>query len=420
MSNVVFFVYLPVWMVRCIWRPDFRQGFWQRLGFLPSSLQKWVGDSPVIWVHGASVGEITAAAPLVSLLRAQFASYKVVVTSLTPTGFARAEKLFGDGVFIFPLDTAWAVNRALRTLKPVLFVNMETELWPNFITRAKARGAGVFQVNARLTEESLGMYQRFSAIVGEVLGAIDRIMVQSQEDLERYKSLGVPDDKLEFTGNLKFDIDPPAIKPEEAKRQLGLEAAPFVLVAGSTRPGEEEIILKATGSLIKSGALTLILVPRHPDRAAEVGEIVKKAGFSPRFARKGELDIGPDRVRVVDLLGVLDTYYVASDLAFVGGGLENFGGHNPLEPASSGRPVLFGPFMQNCRAAVRALVREGGGVEVKGAEEFTERVKELLENTDKREEMGRNAAKVVEKNRGVTRRIVDRLGEYLEGHDNKR
>jgi 3-deoxy-D-manno-octulosonic-acid transferase len=396
-------VFLRLWL-RGRKAPEYRKRWSERFGHTPP-----FSDKPRIWVHAVSVGETIASAPLVNTLLEHYPEHAVLVTTMTPTGSAQVKRLFADRVehVYLPYDLPHCLARFLRAAKPDALIVMETELWPNLFAACIKRDVPVAVVNARLSERSFKGYQRIKSLFKDVLPYI-RILAQGEKDAERFSALGVPNEHLLVMGNLKFDQVVPGEAVEKGQ-QLRAELAPGrpVWIAASTHAGEDEQILAAHKLLHDTNAL-LILVPRHPERFDEVASLVERSGFISQRRSEGEKDRNNLQVYVGDTLGELMMLFAASDVAFVGGSLVETGGHNPLEPAALGLPVITGPHWFNFAGVFPELFIDGAAQEVMDLEGLVAQVRQWLEDGVVREKAGMAGLEVVQQNQGA-------LGRCLEG-----
>lgn len=370
-----------------------------------------------VWLHAVSVGEAEAAAPLVNALRDSHPGLPILVTATTPTGSARVAALFGDGVqhVYMPYDLPDAVGRFLDGYRPRLAVFMETEIWPNLFAACAVRGIPLAVVNARLSERSCRGYRRLPAVMAQTMAAVNAVAAQTAEDAARFASLGVPADRLHVLGNLKFDREPPpglAGQGQSLRRQL-LGNRP-VWIAASTHEGEEEQVLAAHDALLAQWPdLLLVLAPRHPERCGKVAGLLAERGYG-YVSRSQSKPCGIDsQVFLLDTLGELNLFYAAADVAFVGGSLAPTGGHNVLEPATLGLPVLFGPHMFNFKDIAGRLLQARGAVQVEDSTQLAEQVGRLLRDEPARAGVGDAGRAFVAKNRGALTRHVALLGRWL-------
>jgi 3-deoxy-D-manno-octulosonic-acid transferase len=402
---------LPYWLLQMMRHGKYRAGLLQRLGRVPSKLASQPGK-PTIWVHAVSVGEVVAASAVVELLRQRFPACRVVVSTTTDTGQKLAAHRFGEAnVFYFPLDFGFAIRPYLAALRPELVVLAETEFWPNFLRLAKRGGARVAVINGRVSDRSLPGYKRFHFWLPQVLDHVDLFLAQTKEDRQRLIEIGARGPRIAITGNLKFDAAPPTPPPIVASLRESLtqsDAGP-VLVCGSTLEDEEGSLLSAFRNiLVNHPKAVMILAPRHPERFAEVADLLEKLGF--RMARRslwsGEALAGS--VFLVDSIGELAALYALATVAFVGGSLVPRGGHNILEPALYGVPVVTGNHYENFREIVNYF-RDRNAVRIVGLAELPLVFMELIESKEAREMLGQNALAALAAQRGATTRTVDAL-----------
>lgn len=390
------------------------RGWPQRLGLVPRT------DQPVIWVHAVSVGETIAAAPLVKAMLARQPNVPVLVTAMTATGAAQARSLFGDRVSYAyaPFDTPGSVRRFVRRVRPRALVIMETELWPNMIVEASRNRCPIFLINARLSARSARGYQRIDGWVRSLIGRIEWIAAQAKDDASRFVGIGAREDAVSVTGSIKFDVAIANSIREQAESLRDSFAERPVWIAASTHEGEDEQLLSAHRKVLsqRSDAL-LILVPRHPDRFDTVSALVKDRGFS-QVRRSSGQPVGVAQVYLGDTMGELMLMFGASDVAFVGGSLIERGGHNPLEPAAWGLPVITGPHVFNFESVYQQLENGQGLVRVVSENDLAIQVTRLLEAPEQAETIGRAGLAVVDANRGALDRVVsgilDRLGPAEE------
>ncbi|MGH8659419.1 MAG: lipid IV(A) 3-deoxy-D-manno-octulosonic acid transferase [Gammaproteobacteria bacterium] len=401
---------LPLVLVRLAGQGMRQPAYWlrwsERFGFaaVDGSMQG------AIWFHAVSVGEANAAVPLVARMRQACPELPVLISTMTPTGAERVRRQL-DGVAshrYVPYDLPWAVSGFLKRVRPRVLVLMEAELWPNVLRGCARHGVPVVLANARISEKSFRRYQRLSWLTRAMLQSVTAVAAQSKQDAERLIALGVQTSRVNVSGNIKFDLELPAdLKPraQAIRARLGLDRP--VWIAASTHAGEEAAVLEAHRLLLTQRAeCLLLLAPRHPQRFGEVGALIKEQGFRyvPRSA--GKTAAPQDQVFLLDSLGELLEFYAAADLAFVGGSLENAGGHNMLEPAALGIPVLSGPYFSNF-ADISRLLREAGAMQVvQDSKELAGGVLALLSNPPLRQEWGQRGQRVVEQNRGAADRVT--------------
>ena len=374
-------------------------------------------SGPAIWIHAVSVGEAMAARALVAPLKARLPGHRVFLSTTTLTGQAIAREVEGaDGVFYAPFDFRRSVRRTLDRLRPALLVLVETEIWPNLIHEARLRGARVAMVNGRISPRSFPRYRRVRALLAPVLAEFDLFLMQGEAHRARLVAMGAPAQRVQVSGNLKYDSLARPDPPPALRRALGQDgAAPPLLVAGSTMDGEEQAVLSAFAAVRRRHpAARLILAPRRPERFAEAAQAAAAAGL--RVARRTALPADGWRegdVLVLDTVGELAQVYALADVVFVGGSLVPRGGHNVLEPAVAAKPIVVGPHMENFQEIAAALLAEGGMVQVRDAAGLTEALSSLFDDAARRGELGRRAREVVERNRGALERTVEALAALV-------
>jgi 3-deoxy-D-manno-octulosonic-acid transferase len=405
----------PFWILAVLFSARWRRGLGERLGGIP----RRAGDKPCLWVHGASVGEALLAGGFVAEWRRRHPDWDVAVSTFTPTGQDVAKKTFPDlPVFFWPLDLGFCVRRALGRARPAAVALVEMEVWPGFVKECANRRIPVVVVNGRISERSARRYAKLP--FGGTFRLVARFCAQSEEFAARARELGFPADRVEVTGNMKFDGLPEAPSAEARgalAARLGLEAEAPVLVGGSTHDPEEKHLVSAFEELKSEfERLRLVLVPRHPERAGEVARAVAEAGFE--VARKTDIDAGVapgrDAVLVVDTVGELRALWGLATVAYVGGSLTSRGGQNVMEPAAMGKPVVFGPDMTNFREARDLLAAERGCRQVADAAALLPAIRELLSDPAAAAVMGDRARSALQGRAGATARNAAVL-ESLSG-----
>ena len=407
---------LPYWMFGKRRKGKYREGLRGRLGEVPSQLHR--RTEPAIWVHAVSMGEVLAVGQLVEALCRRFPRYRVVVSTTTATGQKLARRRFGeDSVFYFPLDFRFAIQPYLTTLKPQLIVIAETEFWPNFLRLAHKSGASIAVVNARISDRSWPGYRRMHRIglLAAVLRNIDLLLAQTEEDARRLRDIGAPADRVQVSGNLKFDVmtpAPPAIVASLRAVFHQVGAGP-VIVCGSTVEEEEGLLLLAFQNVLASHPrAVMILAPRHPERFGEVAQLLEQMGI--RYWRRSlwSGDSVTGGVFLVDTVGELASLYALGDVAFVGGSLVPRGGHNIIEPAQHGVPIIVGNHTENFRDMV-ALFRSRDAVRVVGPAEFPLVLMDLISNEVERVALGRRGFETLQSQMGATEATVKALEKLL-------
>ena len=364
-----------------------------------------------IWVHAVSVGELNAAIPLITALRQRYADWPMVVTTVTPTGSERLRQVFGDTLFhvYLPYDLPGSVRRFLSRIRPRLAIIMETEIWPNLYFACRTRGIPVLIANARLSERSLRGYGPVQPLAGEAIRSATFIAAQSQTDYERFLSLGAQPERLELVGNIKYDIDMPHEMVEsgiEWRRMAGGTRRP-VWIAASTHEGEELAVANAHAEVLRHfpDAL-LIIAPRHPERFRPVLQLCESIGLRTR-SRSEDGNAEPDtQCFVADTLGELLRFYAAADVALVAGSLEPIGGHNVLEPALLGKPIVVGPHTFNFAEITELLIGQGAAVRIRDERALGGAVCDLLGDPQRMAGMGRTATAIIARERGALDRTL--------------
>lgn len=393
----------------------------QRMGYLPVSFNMDGDES--IWIHAVSVGEVLTARPLISELKRRYPNLRMFLSTTTMAGqqLARRSVQDVDAVFYFPFDLGFVVKRTLDLVRPKLFIMMETEIWPNLLRECRARGIKTAVVNGRLSARSFSRYRMIRPMMRRVLDHIDKFLVQSEESARRFIDLGADPARVVVTGSLKFDslevssTAPQARARDRVLRYFRVPSSRAVIVAGSTMKGEEAHVLRAFRKVRNAAPNTLlVLAPRHPERFAEAEQLARAEGW--KVARRSDLPIDAEPrvdVVIVDTIGELATIYQIATVVFVGGSLAATGGHNVLEPAVFGKPIVFGPHMQNFLEIAEAFVSNGAGVQLSGDEELEEAFLSLMSDPVRRARLGAAARALVEANRGANEKSVTVLSTLL-------
>lgn len=393
-----------------------RDGAWQRLGFYPPSAVPQ-GPGPRIWLHGASAGDLLALSPMIDRLRGRFPDAKVIVSTITNTGHLMArERLMKkiDAVVYAPWDLWGATRRAVRAIRPDLLVLEYTEIWPNLIRAAHRAGAKVALTNGRFSARHLSRYRAFFCAIGNPLLDVDLFLMREEDEAERALSLGALRQRVQVTGNTKFDALAPleqAVEDHALREALGVPRDAKVWIAGSTHEGEEELLLEVYRRLVKEHpGLRFVIAPRYLERAERVLGLVTAAGLHGGRRSKGNPEGAP--VVILDSIGELARAYRLATLVFVGGSFTSRGGQNILEPAAQGRPVLFGPHMENFRDSVQVLVGRGG-IQVNDAEHLWRVTSDLLARPDSLGPLGDLARSAVLQVSGASDRNVEALAKLV-------
>ena len=407
--------YLPVYLLR----RKFHSGFLMRLGIFPEKLRKEFYGKRPIWLHAVSVGEALASRSLLEHLHREYPKKQILISTVTPTGnrIARSLAVENDAVIYLPLDISFIVKHVLSFIEPSLFIIAETEIWPNLVCSLRKRNVPIIVVNARISDGSYKGYRLIKFCLARILRKINLFCVQAETDCLRLLSLGVEKEKIKLTGNMKFDAVTVSPGFADYRVKAGLNANDKLLVAGSTHPGEEEIILKVyKGLSAEFPDLRLLLAPRHPERSKEIEKLALNYGFNavfisglppPRVAA-GQ----PAAVFILDTIGQLISFYAIADIVFVGGSLIKKGGHNILEPAVFAKPILLGPWTFNFRDITSLFLKHKAALLVRNQGELKEGIKDLLHNPATAKELGRRAKDLILQNQGATERNFGYIKNY--------
>lgn len=412
----------PWWLWRMATTQKYRDGLGERLGRVPDRLRSSDADpKPVIWLHAVSVGEVLAVSRLVEEIGNAFPTHRLMISTTTRTGQDLARTRFGAArVFYCPLDLPWAVRAYLNAIQPQILILAETEFWPNLLNGCFRRDIPVAVVNARISDRSWPRYQMLQRLWRTILNRLTRVLAQTNTDAERIVALGCPPEIVSVSGNLKFDVR--AVQASEATSQLKVlsTGGPRFFVAGSTLEGEEAALLESWPALLAVDPnLVLVLAPRHPERFASVAALINNAGVP--WARRSDWKnksaesippLKPGQIVLLDTIGELASVYSLAAVAFVGGSLIPAGGHNPLEPAQFGVPIVMGPHYTNFRAITDDL-RVHYAVRIAPQEQLTQALLDILSNQVDAEAMGQRARQVFEQQAGATARTIEALREIL-------
>lgn len=394
-------------------------GWSMRLGRYPASIRQRLAGQRSVWIHAVSVGEVMAMRPLIDRLASEQPRWSLVVSTVTRTGFDVARRFVGDrGVVIYgPLDIRLAVRRALTMIQPAILILAESEFWPLLIHQCRRRGVPIVVVNGRVSDRAFGRYRMMKPLLRPMLRRINLFLVQSDVDAQRVITMGAPAERVKVMGSLKWDAgmltrpDPPQV--EALAAHLGVGPEHTVIVAGSTHRGEEAQVLDAYDALRKElSGVRLIIAPRHLERLSEVEALIQQRGH--RVVRVSTQHGGAWDVALIDTMGQLPLYYALATAVFIGGSLIPHGGQNPIEPASLGKPVVFGPFMQNFGDIVQHLLREDAARQLRDGETLASALRDLLTNRRLAQAMGQRAQALTEHLSGTTQRTLDALSGFLK------
>lgn len=398
--------------------PGFGERLKQWFGFLPAESLESVAKQQCLWLHAASVGEIVAASPIVKEMRAAFPTRKILISTVTVTGHEMAKKILpdADSIIFFPFDLPWLIESVVRRIEPALFVLVETELWPNFLQAMEKRNVPVLMVNGRISDKSIKRYHYLFSLLREMMQSVSLFCMQSSQDASRIITMGALPEKVVVTGNTKFDQTYTVVTPLEKKHLLAnlgySEENDFLFIAGSTHEGEEDQIFAAYLLARQSvPALKLLIAPRDIRRTAEVIKIAE--GYSLFPIRRTELPDKTGDVVLLDTIGELGRLYSLGNIIFVGGSLIQRGGHNILEPAAHGKPILVGPHMFNFKESYALLQGRGACMTVHDSKELAEKIVLLVQDQEAAKNMGQSAAEIMRENSGAARKSVEYMRRYV-------
>ena len=414
--TLLLYLLMPLVLMRLWWRgrrnPGYRQRASERFGIYSRTLPEGC-----IWIHAVSVGESQATQPLMRWISENLPDVHVVISTTTPTGADRVVQMYRDTVthVYFPYDLPFAIRRALHALRPHLMVVMETEIWPNLMHHCEETGIPVVLANARLSAQSAKGYQRIRRLIAPAIRNFTAIAAQNRQDAERFIALGADRQHVHVCGSVKFDVRIPASVREHGELlRAAWGTGRHVWVAASTHPGEDELLLDVHRSVLeKYPEALLVLTPRHPERFDEVAALVDRQGFS--YCRRSQSPVCKQgsQVYLGDTMGELTVFFAAADVAFVAGSLMPVGGHNVLEPASLGLPVIVGPHMKNFLGITQLMLDAGALVQVADSDELTRVLLGLFDNAEQRTAMGQAGLDVVEQNQGALDCVAALLEQSL-------
>ena len=414
---------IPFFAVKIVFAGKYRKSIGPKFGFIPQEIFEEMKGSPRIWMHAVSVGEVTAAAPIVSSLRGMYPEACIVLSTSTETGQEMARRLVTDATshMYYPLDIPMVVRRVIDRVNPDIFVPVETEIWPNFIRACRKRGTRIVMVNGRISPRSFGRYRKTRFFWKRIMNMIDMIGAISAIDASRLETLGVEPSKIHVLGNSKYDslaagVDDTLRNTMETRLDIPHETKVFV--AGSTHEGEEGVVLKVyRGLLERYPDMLMIIVPRHPERSRVVRSLVNDEGFDDCITmteiNRGEKRAGR-RVIIVDVIGELFKVYSLATIVFCGGSLVPRGGQNILEPAAWGKIVLYGPSMDDFTDERERLEMAGGGITVRNDSELLDEALKLMKNPETLHRKGEAGREIVASNMGAARRYAEMIEENLK------
>ncbi|HAM73464.1 MAG TPA: hypothetical protein DCM86_17660 [Verrucomicrobiales bacterium] len=426
--NILFWIFFhlsaPFYFLKMWRRGGWQEGFSQRFGGFDAKVKQAITNRHVIWIHAVSVGEVNICTHLIQALEPRIPNIKIVVSTTTSTGMAELKKRLPSHILkiYYPVDKRSAVLRSLGTLHPEAVILIEAEVWPNFLWRCEEMGIPTFLINARLSDRSFRGYRRWSLLFRPLFRAFAGVGCQNEADAARLRDLGCRPEAVEVLGSLKFD----AVKLDERRlldvpallRQLGVPPGHRLVVAGSTHAGEEGLLGEVFLRLrFRDPNLFLVIVPRHAERSKEAGRDLESRGvriaYRTEVTSKTALEPGSIDCLIVNTTGELKYFYEQAAAIFVGKSLLAHGGQNPIEPGAMGKPMVFGPNMENFTAIAEAFVKNKGAVQVRDAAELERTLAELLADESWAADLGRNALRVVQENQGAIDRTVAMVVRHL-------
>lgn len=410
--DILFFVFALAYLPYLILKRKWHKGFLRRWG---TDLPQYVPGSKNIWIHAVSVGEVLAVTNLIEKMHKTFANYPIVFSTVTATGYALAREKLKDQctVLYAPFDLSWVVRQYIRSLKPVVYISMETEIWPNLFSALHKAKIPVVIINGRISDKAFEGYRKFSFLTRRILQAVTLFCMQSYRDLERIIELGADTKRVGVVGNLKFD-NCSVITPVR-REDFGFTAQEQILIAGSTHPGEDEIILAVYKDLVKEFTnLRLVIAPRHVERSEQIARLCRQNGFRARkLSGDAGREIRSEDILIVDAIGHLRGLYSLADVVFIGKTLCGRGGQNMLEPLCLGKPTFVGPHTENFRDIVRLLRPSGALIEINTPEELLVQLREILKDPHKCRMVGVAAQMEIKKHQGATEATIAAIKKVL-------
>jgi len=407
----------PYFLCKFVFTKKHRMGLSQRFGKLPESL---ISDNKSVWIHAVSVGEVAAAMPFIDEFRKTFPDYKIFLSTVTATGNQFAKKIKNiDGLFFFPFDYSFAVKKALTRINPNIFITFETEIWPNFLKYAKDMKIPCILVNGRISPNSFKHYKKTKFFFKHILENFSAFCMQTEQDKTRIMELGAEKRKVSVTGNTKFDALVSKEENADVKNRFtklfGIGENDKVIIAGSTHKGEEEKVLDAFEYICqKVNNVLLILAPRHPERFSEAMKLLKDRNTS--YILRSTLNKTKrekQQVIILDTIGELSKVYTIANVVFIGGSLVPTGGHNAIEPASLGKPVVFGSYMYNFTESAKLLLESKGAIQIPDEGKLADSLLKLVINSEYAKQMGDTAKKIVSEKKGASKRNLEIISEFL-------
>jgi 3-deoxy-D-manno-octulosonic-acid transferase len=430
--NIVFLVFFvlssPYYFLKLWRRGNWRTGFFQRFGEYGSNIRQSITNRHIIWMHAVSVGEMNICVQVIRALEPRMPNMKVVVSTTTTTGMGELHKRLPAHVtkIYYPIDRSKYVINALAAIHPHAIVLVESEIWPNFIWQAHGRRIPLFLINARLSARSYPRYRKLGFLFRSLFQSFTAVGAQTEADAAKLHDLGCKPDAVHVCGSLKFDAvqteGRPGLDASALLAQIGVPPSALVIVAGSTHAGEEDLLASIYERLgLKYPNLFLVLVPRHFERCDRVAEQLAKRKLS--FILRSEItpetryEAGGIQCLLVNTTGELMNFYQPATVVFVGKSLTAHGGQNPIEPAALGKPVVFGPHMQNFTDVTKLFLAGDGAIQVRDAAELEKTFDRLLSSPERRADLGQNALTIVRANQGAVSRTIDMLVEHLSDRE---
>ncbi|MCK4401498.1 3-deoxy-D-manno-octulosonic acid transferase [bacterium] len=410
----------PYFLCKLVFYKKHRMGLSQRFGKLPQSLIDTAQSGKSVWIHAVSVGEVAAAMPFIEEFRKMFPKYRIFLSTVTATGNQFAKKIKNiDGLFFFPFDYLFAVKKVLEHISPNIFITFETEIWPNFLKSAQDMNIPCILINGRISPDSFKHYKKIKFFFKHILKNFSVFCMQTEQDKTRILELGAEKRKVRVTGNTKFDALVSKEENTDIKNKFikifCIEENDKVIIAGSTHKGEEKKVLDAFQYICqKASNVLLILAPRHPERFQEVTKLLKNKNISYILrSTLAKTKREKQQIIILDTIGELSKLYTIADVVFIGGSLVPTGGHNVIEPASLGKPVVFGPYMYNFTESAKLLLEGKGAIQIPDEAGLADCLLKLILNPEYAKQMGDTAKRIVSEKKGASKRNLEIISRFL-------
>ena len=414
--DIAFLIFAAAYLPYLLIRGKGREGFCSRFGFFPLALPQALKGKKTIWIHAVSVGEVLAVLNLIRVVRERLPEYTIVLSTVTSTGNQLAgSKLKDEAVVIYaPVDFSWVVRRYIKIIRPQMYICAETEIWPNLYSFLRAGRIPIVLINGRISDRAFAGYRKIPFVMTHILKCVRLFCMQSRLDADRIIRLGADRERVRVAGNLKFDDLSGTAALE--KKDLGFKDKDQLFIAGSTHPGEEEIVVRVYQRLvIEFPDLRLVIAPRHAHRADEIVVLVNDNGLKPvKFSQLPGIGIDPNAVVVVDTIGHLRDLYGLADVVFVGKSLKVGGGQNMLEPLSLGKATVVGPMTQNFRDVIQIFAKTGALSQISNEDELFSTMRDLLSDPRRRNALGLSARQMIREHQGATARTVNWIVTTLQ------